>query len=285
MAQIAATEANAAIVEKWRLVALKALFAKQVAKARILSVTEDIQSMGDIVHIKINPTPTVGDITAATGAFTAEAVTISNVDVTINKRKYVAHDVVDIADIQSDIDLVQNFSQAFVPKLGEQIDEDIFGLYSSATVNDPIGDATAGTVFGDDVIIPAGLTLDDLNIDIEDRSWFLPPVCIAQILKLDKWVDADKTGLPKSARTTGWLNLDLYGVPAYRSTKIVTSGNIRKVMLIHRDGLGVGIQRNIKMEKFARTQFSTPFAASVLYGVGVVRNNHVQVVNAKKTLA
>ena len=110
-------------------------------------------------------------------------------------------------------------------------------------------------------------------------------MCIAQILKLDKWVDADKTGLPKSARTTGWLNLDLYGVPAYRSTKIVTSGNIRKVMLIHRDGLGVGIQRNIKMEKFARTQFSTPFAASVLYGVGVVRNNHVQVVNVKKTLA
>src|SRR3990167_3151753 len=129
MAQIAATEANAAIVEKWRLVALKALFAKMVAKNRILSVTEDIQQMCDVVHIKINPKPTVGDITAATGAFTAEAVTITNVDISINKWKYVAHDVVDIADIQADIDLVQNFSQAFVPKLGEQIDEDIFGLH------------------------------------------------------------------------------------------------------------------------------------------------------------
>ena len=284
MAQIAATEANAAIVEKWRLVALKALFAKQVAKSRILSVTEDIQSMGDIVHIKINPAPTVGDITAASGAFTAEAVTISNVDITINKWKYVAHDVVDVADIQSDIDLVQNFSQAFVPTLGVQIDDDIFALQSSASENPPIGDGTAGTVFGDDLIIPAGLVLDDLNIDPDDRSWFLPPVCISQILKEDKWVDADKMGVPKSARTTGWLNLALYGVPAYRSTRIATSGNVRKAMLIHRQGLGVGIQRNIKMEKFARTQFSTPFAASVLYGVGVVRNNHVQVVNAKKAL-
>src|SRR3990167_3342998 len=128
MAQITATEACAAIPEIWRLLALKALFEKMVVRNRVLSVTENISAMGDILHVKINPTPTVGDITAATGAFTAEQVTISSVDVTINKWKYVAHDVVDIADIQSDIDLVQNFSQAFVPKLGEQIDEDIFGL-------------------------------------------------------------------------------------------------------------------------------------------------------------
>lgn len=287
MAQIAATEANAAIVEVWRLIALKALFAKMVAKNRILSVTENVQQMGDIVHLKINPKPTVGDVTASTGAFTAEAVTITNADITINKWKYVAHDVVDIADIQSDIDLIQNFSQAFVPALGEQIEDDIFALQSSATSNAALGDPDNGTPFGDELIIPAGLVLDDLNIDIEDRSWFLAPVCVSQLLKNDKWVDADKTGLPKSVRSTGFLNLDLYGVPAYRSTKIASSGTptkIRKAMLLHREGLGVGIQRNIKMEKFARTQFSTPFASSVLYGVGVVRNNHVQVVNAKSVL-
>jgi hypothetical protein len=287
MAQIAATEANAAIVERWRLVALKALFAKMVARNRILNVTEDISEMGDILHVKINPSPTVGDITAASGAFTAEAVTITNVDLTVNKWKYVAHDVVDIADVQSDIDLIQNFSQAFVPALGEQIESDIFALQSSATANDPIGLAT-GTAFGTDLIVPSGLVLDDLNIPIEDRSWFLAPVCVAQLLKDDKWVDADKTGLPKSVRSTGFLGLDLYGVPAYRSTKIASSGtpttNVRKVILTHKEGLMVGIQRNIKMEKFARTQFSTPFAASVLYGAAICRNNHVQVVNAKSTL-
>jgi hypothetical protein len=283
MAQITNTEADAAIVEKWRLIALKALFAKMVSKNRILSVTEDISEMGDVVHIKINPKPTVGDITPTTGAFTAEAVTIANADISINKWKYVAHDVVDKADIQSDLDLVQNFSQAFVPALGEQIESDILALQSSATTNAAIGDPT-GSPFGDDLIIPAGLVLDDLDISLEERSWMLAPVCVAQLLKNDKWVDADKTGLPKTVRSTGFLNLDLYGVPAYRSTKVATSGAIRKAMLFHREGLGVGIQKNIKMEKFARTQFSTPFAASVLYGVGVIRNNHVQVVNAKSTL-
>lgn len=287
MAQIAATEANAAIVEKWRLVALKALFAKMVAKNRILSVTEDIDGMGDVVHIKVNPNPTVGDITAATGAFTAQAVTISNVDITINKWKYVGHDVVDIADIQSDIDLIQNFSQAFIPALGIQIEDDIFALQSSATANPVIGDGTTGVAFGDDLIVPAQLTLDDLDIpmDADERSWFLAPVCRSQLSKTDKWVDADKSGFPKSVRTTGFLNLDLYGTPAYVSTRVVTAGQIRKAMLIHKNGLGVGIQRNMKTEKFARTQFSTPFAASVLYGTGVVRNNHVQVVNAKRVLA
>lgn len=284
MAIDAATEANAAIPEVWRLVALKALFAKMVAKNRILNVTQDISQMGDVVHVKINPAPSVGDITATTGAYTAEDVTITNVDLTVNKWKYVAHDVVDKANIQADIDLVQNFSQAFVPALGEQIESDIFALESSATTNAHIGDDTTGEVFSDDTIIPAGLVLDDLNIPMEDRSWFLPPVAPAQLQKNDKWVDADKTGLPKSVRTTGFLGLDLYGIPAYRSTKIVTSGNVRKAILTHKEGLMVAIQRNIKMEKFARTQFSTPFAASVLYGVAIARNNHVQVVNIKKTL-
>lgn len=284
MAKIAATEANAAITEQWRLVALKALFQKMVIKNRILNVTQDISEMGDIVHVKINPVPTVGDITANTGAFTAEAVTITNVDLTVDKWKYVAHDVVDVADIQSDIDLIQNFSQAFVPALGEQIEDDIFALHSSATSNTALGDGTNGDAFGDGIIVPAGLVLDDLKIEKANRSWFIPPSSVAQLQKDDKWVDAHKTGLPKSVRSTGFLNLDLYGVPAFMSTQIATSGSIRKGMLLHRDGLMVAIQRNMKMEKFARTAFSTPFASSVLYGVAIARNNHTQVCNLKNVL-
>ncbi len=284
MARIGNAEASAAIVERWRLIALKALFQKMVAKNRVLSVTQDIASMGDIVHVKINPVPTVGDITASTGAFTAEAVTIVNVDLTVDKWKFVAHDVVDKAEFQSDIDLVQNFSQAFVPALGEQIDTDILALESSATTNPHIGSPTTGVTFGDDLMIPAQLVLDDLKISADDRSWIIPPVAVGQLQKNDKWVDADKTGLPKSVKTTGFLNLDLYGVPAFRSTQVATSGKVRKGMLFHREGLMVAIQRNIKMEKFARTQFSTPFASSVLYGVAIARNNHTQVVNIKSTL-
>lgn len=284
MAQITATEAAAAIREVWRLKALKALFAKMVAKNRITSVTEDISAMGDIVHVKVNPSPTVGDVTAATGAISFEAVTITDVQLTVNKWKYVAHDVVDISQKQSDIDLIDNFTQAFMPALGEQMESDIFALHSSMTTNTAIGDAVTGDSFADGVIIPAGLVLDDLNIDLDDRSWFLPPVAVAQLQKNDKWVDADKTGLDKSVRTTGFLNLDIYGTPAYRSTKIATSGSIRKAILCHRNGTMIGIQQNIKVEQLARTQLSQPFVGSVLYGVAVLRNNHNQVVNVKSTL-
>lgn len=283
MAQIAATEANAAIVEKWRLVALKALFQDQVASKRILSVTQDIQQMGDIVHVKVNPTPTVGDITAATGAYTAEAVTITNRDLTVNKWKYVAHDVVDIADIQSDTDLIQNFSQAFIPALGEQIDTDIFALHSSITTN-VFGDSAAGDAMGEAVTIPAGLALDDAKIPAKERSWFLPPVAYAQLAKDKNWTDADKMGFDQSVRTTGFMNLQIYGVPTYKTTLIATSGQVRKAILCHKEGLMVGIQQNMKMEKFAKTQFSTPFAASVLYGVAVGRETFNSLVNLKSTL-
>src|SRR3990167_3976048 len=221
MAQITATEACAAIREIWRLTALKALFEKMVVRNRVLSVTEDISAMGDILHLKINPKPTVGDVTAATGAYTAEAVTITNVDLTINKWKYVAHDVVDIAEIQSDLDLVQNFSQGFIPSLGEQIEIDLLSLYSSMTANSTVGDATVGSILGDDVILPAQINLDNLDIELENRSVFVPPVARGQLYKQDKFVDADKTGFDKSVRTTGFTGkLDLYGNPVYITTKI-----------------------------------------------------------------
>ena len=283
MAQIAATEANAAIVERWRTIAFKALFADMVAKNRILNVTQDIAEMGDILHMKINPVPTVGDITVATGAFTAEAVTISNVDLTVNRWKYVAHDVVDIADIQADIDLISNFSQAHVPALGEAIEDDILALWSSATANAALGDADAGTAFGDDLILPAILTLDNLNISTKDRSFLVPPVAVSQLLKNDKFVDAHRTGQPKGAMTNG-IMADVYGNPLYKTTRIATSGNVRKGFYLHKEGLAVAIQRNIKIEKFARTQFSTPVAASVLFGSAIARNNHSQVLNIKTTL-
>lgn len=283
MAQITATEATAAIREIWRLTALKALFEDMVVRNRVLSVTEDISQMGDILHVKINPTPTVVDITPTTGAIAFEAVTIQNVDLTVNKWKGVAHDVVDIADIQSDIDLVQNFTQAFVPALGNQIEQDLLALWSSATTNAEIGDGTSGEAFGDDVILPATLVMDNNKIPDKERSWILPPSAINQLRKDRKFTDANVLGTPKAVQTTGFQT-DLYGIPVYKTTNVATNGSVRKGFLLHKNGLMVGIQQNIKMEKFARTQFSTPFAASVLYGVAVCRNNHNQVVNLKNVL-
>lgn len=288
MAQIAATEANAAIVEKWRLIALKALFEDMVVRNRVLNVTEDISQMGDILHVKINPTPTVGDITAATGAFTAEAVTITNVDLTVNKWKYVAHDVVDIADIQSDIDLVQNFSQAFMPALGNQIEKDLLANQSLATANPAIGDPNNGDAFGDNMILDSILVLDNLLIPEKDRSFILSPSAINQLRKDRKFTDANILGVPKAVQTTGFQT-DIYGIPAYKTTNVATVAGagptaVRAGFLLHENGLMVGIQRNIKMEKFARTQFSTPFASSVLYGTAIARNNHNQVLYLKNKL-
>jgi len=288
MAQITKTNADAAIVEVWRRVALKALFEDMVVRNRVLNVTENISQMGDVVHIKVNPTPSVVDITPTTGAIEFEAVTISNADITINKWKGVAHDVVDIADIQSDIDLVENFSQAFMPALGNQIEADLLANYSSATTNTAIGDSAAGDAFGDNIILDAILVLDNLKIPTKDRSFIVNPASIGQLRKDRKFTDANVLGIPKAVQTTGFQT-DVYGNPVYVTTNVAThagSGStaVRAGLYLHKDGLAVGIQKNIKMEKFARTQFSTPFAASVLYGTGVVRNNHNQVLYLKNKL-
>lgn len=286
--RIDATDACAAIKEIWRKVALVALFEDMVVRNRVLSVTEDIGQMGDIVHVKINPTPTVGDITAGTGAFTTQEVAITNVDLTINKWKYVAHDVVDIADIQADIDLVQNFSQAFMPALGNQIEQDLLANYTSVTANPAIGDITAGDAFGEANILDSILVMDNNLVPEKERSFILPPSAVQQLRKDPRYTNANILGIPKAVQTTGF-QIDLYGNPVYKTTNCPTvsgSGStaVRAGLYIHRNGLMIGIQRNIKMEKFARTQFSTPFAGSVLYGSAIGRNNHNQVIYLKNKL-
>ena len=286
--KIDATDACAAIVEKWRLVALKALFEDMVVRNRVLSVSEEIGQMGDIVHVKINPTPTVGDITAGTGAYTSQEVAITNVDLTINKWKYVAHDVVDIAEIQADLDLVQNFTQAFMPALGNQIEQDLLANYSSATTNPAIGDSLNGDAFGEGMILDSILVLDNNLVPEKDRSFILNPAAIGQLRKDPRYTNANILGIPKAVQTTGF-QVDLYGNPVYRTTNVATvtgSGAtaVKAGMYIHNNGLMVGIQKNIKVEKFARTAFSTPFAASCLYGTAICRNNHNQVLYLKNKI-
>lgn len=275
----AATQAAVAIPEVWRAEAYQARYSKQKVVPRILNVTQDVAKRGDTVNLTFFPTPTVNAVGSG-GSVTNQALTLTQVQVIVDQWNEVTVDVEDKADIQSGVDLMTGFSKSIGLAMGEDIDSYLLGLHASFT-NTAVGDTTSPTPLDDDMVLASVVTLDDAKEPDEDRTWIFAPIAQANLLKLDKFTTAEKTGLTKGVQINGMVG-ELYGSAVIKTALVKTSGNVRKNLYVHKEGLGVAIQRNINIEKLARTKKSQPLSGDWLYGGKVVRTTGGVVINSAK---
>ncbi len=56
--------------------------------------------------------------------------------------------------------------------------------------------------------------------------------------------------------------------------EVTTSGSTAQNLMFHRSAFGLAIQKDVNIEKFARTQFADRLGGSELYGVAVLRDDH-----------
>jgi len=271
-------------VPAWlRTKALKARYAASKIWPRCLNGVEgdpliqgNIRKMGDRVTFQIFPTLTTNDISTTDGSYTATEISPTAVSITVNKWKSVAADIVDIVDAQSVLQWETEFSEAFGKAIGQKQDDDILALVASLSTN-TIDDAGA---FSDAKVLQATRLLDDLEVPKEDRTWGLSPVAHADLLQLPKFTEANTTGFSKGLAVGDGKIVGLYGTPVVVTTRITTTSGKRDNVLFHKEAFGVVMQRDFKLEKFMRQQFSTPYAGSALYGVVTLRDNHAVLVRS-----
>lgn len=275
----AATQAAVAIPEIWRAEAFQARYAKQKIVPRILNVTQDVAKRGDTANLTFFPTPTVNAVGSG-GSVTNQALTLTQIQVVVDQWNEVTVDVEDKADVQSGVDLMGGFSKSIGLAMGEDIDGYLLGLHASFT-NTAVGDTTSPTPLDDDMVLTAVVTLDDAKEPDEDRTWVFAPIAQANLLKLDKFTTAEKTGMTKGVQINGLVG-ELYGSAVIKTPLVKTSGNVRKNLYMHKEGMGVAIQRNINIEKLARTKKSQPLSGDWLYGAKVVRATGGVVINSAK---
>lgn len=267
----------------WRVKALKARYAESKAwKLFINGVEGDpnvkgaITKMGDTVHFQIFPVLAVQNISTTDGTFTNDQVIPTDKTITINAWKAVPADLVDIAGIQSVLDWEAEFADAFGKAISQQQDIDVLNLAQSGTWTFNQGGPMP---FADGLILLAQRTLDDAKIPKEDRNWIIAPVAEADILSVDKFVLANTTGFTKGLQIEGGRITGLYGTPVTVTPLVNNTTSIRFNMLAHKEAIGVVMQKNFTMEKFARVRFSQPYAGSALYGVGQLRADHAVIVS------
>lgn len=266
----------------WRVKALKARYAESQAWKLFVNGVEgdpnvkgSITKMGDTVHFQIFPVLTVYDISTSDGTFTNNQVVPVDQTITINKWKGVPADLVDIAGIQSVLDWEAEFADAFGKAISQQQDIDVLNLGQSATWTNVIG---GSVLFSDALILQAQRVLDDSKIPKEDRNWIISPAAQSDLMVVDKFVLANTTGFSKGLQVEGGRITGLYGTAVTVTPLVNNTASVRYNLLAHKEAIGVVMQKNFTMEKFARVRFSQPYAGSALYGVGQIRSDHLVVV-------
>jgi hypothetical protein len=272
--EITTTQASTAIAQLWSNYALIARFANQVVLPYTKNVLVDANAkLGDRVNVQIMPTVSVGTVSSA-GAVANTASSITSTTITVNSWRYAKVDIVDQVKYQSNIDLAAAFSQQFGRSLAEDIDNTIVALYTGFTTTGVGGDQP----LDDAVVLSAVVTLDDTKIPEDDRTWIFSPRAKTNLINLKNFGPAMVTGTDKSPMITKVFG-QLMGNRIVVTPLIATSANQRKNIYMHREGIGVAVQQNVKVEILQRTQLSTPIVGSTLFGSGVLRTDHGVVVS------
>ena len=174
----------------------------------------EIKGVGDSVIIRKAPTLTISNYTVG-GTLTYQQPTSTAIELNIDSAKSWSFRIDDIDELQSDLNLMNEFSAAAARDLDTAIDTDCLSVWSAGAAAANKG-ATAGAISGNialgtsgagngvaitggesgnavDFIMTANQVLDEQNIGMENR-WIVLPSWYITMLKTGVLRRADVTG-------------------------------------------------------------------------------------------
>ena len=226
----------------------------------------EIKNKGDTVEIRTTPSITINDYVVG-GGLTYEKPTSDKVELHIDKAKYFAFEVNDVDEYQSDIQLMDDWSDDAGQQMKIAIDAVILGDVYADVAAENAG-ATAGVDSASynmgatgaplavdktnvlDIIVDAGSVLDEQNVPDTDR-WIVLPTWMAGMLKKSDLRDASIMGDATSVFRNGKLGtLDRFTV--YKSNNMAKTvdgtDTVTNAMFGHKKALTFASQMT-KMEQ------------------------------------
>lgn len=242
-----------------------------MAKLVLRDYEGEIQSKGDTVHIADISNLSVGDKSASTNV-NYETITEDKTDLTIDKHKYAAFKIEDIVAVQSQTNLLQEYSNKVGYALAKQIDTDLLGLY--VALSQSVG--ADNTDITDDTFLSAIKYLDLADAPETDRSAVFTAGQKAAFLNVDQFVRYDATGIggQQNPIIRGQFG-ELYGVRVFFTTNVTTTGSPAgdHNLMFHKEAFALAMQRDIRMQsQYDIDALATKVVGDVLYGVKEYRD-------------
>jgi len=161
------SDVSAWIPELWGMTVLSHLKAQLVA-ARLVNRDYDtpVANEGDTINVPLPPSLSAGDKTAGS-AVVYTAVSAATTPVVLNKHKYVAFQVDDIAKMQARPDVLDNYGKSAAIALAEAIETATLDEYTNAAA--AVG--TPGTDLAKASLLSARKTLMDAKVPPSDSRF------------------------------------------------------------------------------------------------------------------
>lgn len=253
----------------------------------------EIKSHGDTVMIRTTPSITIRDYEIG-GGLNYEKPTSDKVELHIDKAKYFAFEVNDVDEYQSDIKLMDNWSDDAGQQMKIAIDKVILGdVFADAAVENAGSEAgresggynmgAAGAPVGIsktnilDTLVDCGSVLDEQNVP-DDARWIVLPAWMNGMLKKSDLRDASAMGDSQSVFRNGKVGmLDRFDVYISNNMSKVTDATTTRqatnVIFGHKKALTFASQMT-KMENLPNpTDFGQLVRGLNVFGYEVIDPN------------
>lgn len=182
----------------------------------------EIRNKGDKVYMRQTPVITVRDYEIG-GGLTYEKPEKADVELNIDKAKYFGFEINDVDAVQSDIDLMEDWSADAAERMKIAVDADVLsGIYADAqaankgatagaessgynmgTTGSPVSVTKANVL---DYIVDMGSVLDEANVP-EANRWLVMPAWACGLIKKSDLKDASLAGDGTSIMRNGRMGM------------------------------------------------------------------------------
>ena len=239
----------------------------------------DIKQKGDTVHIVDISNLSVGDKSASSNV-AYETITEDKTSITIDKHKYAAFKLEDIVAVQSNTNLLTEYSNKIGYALAKKVDTDLLALY----VNLSQSCGADNTDITQDTFLAAIKFLDLADAPETDRSGVFNAGQKAAFLNVDEFIryDANGIGGAQNPIIRGRFG-ELYGVQVFFSTNVTTTGSPAgdHNLMFHKEAFALAMQKDIRIQsQYDIDALAEKVVGDVLYGVSEYRDTFGVVVKS-----
>lgn len=260
----------------------------------------EIKNQGDTVKIRTTPSIVIRDYEIG-GNLNYENPTSSTVELQINKAKYFAFNVNDVDAHQSDLKLMDDWSDDAGEQMKITLDADVLSTVYADVAAENAG-ANAGAISGSynlgaaaapvaitkadviDYIVDCGTVLDEQNVPDTGR-WIVLPAWMCGMLKKSDLRDASITGDSVSPMRNGKIGMiDRFTVYKSNNLDVVVDGtdNVTNIIFGHKKAITWASQMT-KMEDLPNpNDFGRLVRGLNVYGFKVIDPNAIGHLYAKR---
>jgi len=238
-----------------------------------------VTAKGDTINI-----PNLSNLSAtdksSSNQVTLQSPTEANTTILINKHKESSFLVEDLLKVQSNYDLMAEYTSKAGEAIARQIDTDLLTEYTNFT-NTDVG--TYGSDVTDATLLAAMEAIDLANAPLEDRSMVIYPTQKTALARIDKFVKADYLGqyqnptIVKTGVPSRYMWGDIYGVPVYYTKQVVvTAGTPQQIhnILFHKEALALALQQAPRTQsQYILEYLANLVVVDTIYGLKTIRSD------------